>query len=90
MNFETIEQAVAYVEELQKKYDDLQTAHEGLQGKLSEVNQYTEQLQSEISRLKIKNYEYLEQITTSLPTPQPKPTEPEEGITLNDILKDVK
>lgn len=92
MEFESIDQAVEYINGIQKKYDDLLTAHDGLKSKLSNVTETSKKLNDEISRLKIKNYEYLEQITVSntgtTQTTKQEPTTTE--ISLDDIMKDVK
>lgn len=103
--FETLEQANEYKLEMDKKYNDLQLAHEGLQAKLeeetstlsSQLNDYQtkiEEANTEIQRLKIKNYDYMQQIATSYKDPNndfnnsSQNTEP--SATIDDIINDFK
>ena len=65
MAFKTLEEANEYKINMEKKFTDLQTAHEGLKTKLSESEkQYTESTK-EIERLKIKNYELSEMVSVT-------------------------
>ena len=86
--FKTLEEANEWKLEQEKKYNQLLTAHEGLQTKLGETEKLIEEKASEIDRLKIKNYEYMEQISVQQAEPTPiggqEPQEPE--VNFNDFL----
>ena len=63
--FKTLEEANEWKVQKEKELNDLLTAHEGLKNKLSEVEATVSSKDDEINKLKIKNYEYLEQISIS-------------------------
>ena len=63
--FKTLEEANEWKVQKEKELNDLLTAHEGLKNKLSEVEATVSSKDDEIKKLKIKNYEYLEQISIS-------------------------
>lgn len=63
--FKTLEEANEWKVEQEKKYNELKTAHEGLQTKLADTEKIVTERNSEIDRLKIKNYEFLEQIAVN-------------------------
>ena len=63
--FKTLEEANEWKAQKEKELNDLLTAHEGLKNKLSEVEATVSSKDDEINKLKIKNYEYLEQISIS-------------------------
>lgn len=63
--FKTLEEANEWKVEQEKKYNELKTAHEGLQTKLADTEKIVTERDSEIDRLKIKNYEFLEQIAVN-------------------------
>lgn len=62
---ETIEDYQEYVLELEKQQSELSSANEGLKLKVDEYDKSTKEYKSEVDRLKIKNYEYWEQLSTS-------------------------
>lgn len=86
--FKTLEEANEWKIEQEKKYNDLKLAHEGLQSKLDETEKMVQEKVSEIDRLKIKNYEYMEQISVQQADTTPiggqEPQEPE--VNFNDFL----
>ena len=74
--FKTIEEANEYKLEMEEKYKSLELAKQGMESKftnektelekkLEEVNSLVKNSEQEIERLKIKNYEYFEKLTTS-------------------------
>ena len=63
--FKTLEEANEWKVKKEKEINDLLTAHEGLKNKLSEAEKSISSKDDEINKLKIKNYEYLEQISIS-------------------------
>ena len=63
--FKTLEEANEWKVKKEKELNDLLTAHEGLKNKLSEIEATVSSKDDEINKLKIKNYEYLEQISIS-------------------------
>lgn len=65
MAFKTLEEANAYELEMEKKYSDLSTAHEGLKTKLTDIEKKNDDSVKEIERLKAKNFELFELVSTS-------------------------
>lgn len=63
--FKTLEEANEWKLNHEKEYNDLKIAHEGLKTKLDDTEKTVTEKNSEIDRLKIKNYEYMEQIAVS-------------------------
>lgn len=63
MEFKTIEEAQDYVLNLEKQLNEIKQAKEGVETKLNETVQNLDKQKSEIDRLKIKNYEYFEQLS---------------------------
>ena len=61
--FKTLEEANEWRLEQEKKMQELNTAYEGLQHKLGESEASLVEKQKEIDGLKIKNYEFLTQLT---------------------------
>lgn len=89
MAFKTLEEANAYELEMEKKYSDLSTAHEGLKTKLSETEKVVNDSQSEIERLKAKNYELFEliSVTNTNDNSQSNEDEPsDDGVSLDDVI----
>ena len=86
--FKTLEEANLWKIEQEKKYNDLKLAHEGLQSKLNETEKMVQEKVSEIDRLKIKNYEYMEQISVQNDgTSSPDEKQKDDEIDFDDFLK---
>lgn len=84
--FKTLEEANEWKVQKEKELQDLLTAHEGLKNKLSEHENLITSKDEEINKLKIKNYEYLEQISvTNNPVTEPK-TEENSEINFDEFL----
>lgn len=81
--FKTLEEANEWKVQKEKELQDLLTAHEGLKNKLSEVEEVITSKESEINKLKIKNYEYLEQISITNSGQPTEPTKTEENSEIN-------
>lgn len=86
--FKTLEEANEWKIQKEKELNELITAHEGLKNKLSEVEEVVSLKDTEINKLKIKNYEYLEQIsiTNSGQTNEPTKTEENSEINFDEFL----
>ena len=95
MTFKTLEEANEYQIEMEKKLQESKQALEGLQLKYESLETDFNNSNEEIKRLKIKNYEYLEQIPrgNAIPNSQ-EPNEVDETkekiISINDIMNDFK
>ena len=63
--FEDLEMANSEYEKLKTKDDELVIAKKGADEKIKEVEEGKKNYESEIQRLKIKNYELFEQVTNS-------------------------
>ena len=63
--FEDLEIANGEYEKLKSKYDELVIAKNGADEKIKEFEEGNKNYESEIQRLKIKNYELFEQVTNS-------------------------
>ena len=63
--FEDLEMANNEYEKLKTKYDELVIAKNGADEKIKEIEEGNKNYESEIQRLKIKNYELFEQVTNS-------------------------
>ncbi len=63
--FEDLELANSEYEKLKNKYDELVIAKNGADEKIKEFEEGNKNYESEIQRLKIKNYELFEQVTNS-------------------------
>ena len=81
--FKTLEEANEWKVQKEKELNDLFTAHEGLKNKLSEIEATVSSKDDEINKLKIKNYEYLEQISISNSGQANEPTKPEDNSEIN-------
>ena len=78
--FKTLEEANEWKVQKEKELNDLLTAHEGLKNKLSEAEESISLKDDEINKLKIKNYEYLEQISITNSGQSNEPIKPEDNI----------
>ena len=86
--FKTLEEANAWKLEQEKKMQELNTAYEGLQAKLGETETSLSEKQKEVDGLKIKNYEFLTQLTAQLETPtETQQTTQEPEVNFDEFLK---
>lgn len=90
--FKTLEEANEWKLNHEKEYNDLKIAHEGLKTKLADVEKTVTEKNSEIDRLKIKNYEYMEQIAvtqTQTPSPVDDETNDSSDFNFDDFMKKI-
>ena len=86
--FKTLEEANEWRLEQEKKMQELNTAYEGLQNKLGESEASLSEKQKEIDALKIKNYEFLTQLTAQMANPSEVQEEAQEAeVNFDDFLK---
>lgn len=86
--FKTLEEANEWKLEQEKKMQELNTAYEGLQSKLGESEASLVEKQKEIDGLKIKNYEFLTQLTAQIASPAEKQEQAKEPeVNFDDFLK---
>lgn len=86
--FDDLEVANKEYKQLKTKYDELVVAKNGADEKIKTYEEGNKNYESEIQRLKIKNYELFEQVTNNVQPTQNK--QPDEGdnneVTFSDIL----
>lgn len=88
--FKTLEEANEWKLQHEKEFNDLKTAHEGLKTKLADTEKQVIEKASEIDRLKIKNYEYMEQISVSKENlPKDDDNSNPEEFNFNEFIKNV-
>ena len=88
MMFKTLEEANEWRLEQEKKMQELNIAYEGLQNKLGETEASLVEKQKEIDGLKIKNYEFLTQLTAQIVSPAESQEETQEAeVNFDDFLK---
>ena len=86
--FKTLEEANEWKLEQEQKMQELNTAYEGLQNKLGETEASLVEKQKEIDGLKIKNYEFLTQLTAQIVSPAESQEETQEAeVNFDDFLK---
>ncbi len=86
--FKTLEEANEWKLEQEKKMQELNIAYEGLQNKLGETEASLVEKQKEIDGLKIKNYEFLTQLTAQIVSPAESQEETQEAeVNFDDFLK---
>ena len=87
--FEDLEIANSEYEKLKTKYDELVIAKNGADEKIKEFEEGNKNYESEIQRLKIKNYELFEQVTNNNQSNQGKHEEEENEVTFDDIINKI-
>ena len=87
--FEDLEMANSEYEKLKTKYDELVIAKNGADEKIKEFEEGNKNYESEIQRLKIKNYELFEQVTNNNQSNQDKHEEDENEVTFDDIISKI-
>ena len=86
--FKTLAEANEWKLEQEKKMQELNIAYEGLQNKLGETEASLVEKQKEIDGLKIKNYEFLTQLTAQIVSPAESQEETQEAeVNFDDFLK---
>ena len=86
--FKTLEEANEWKLEQEKKMQELNTAYEGLQNKLGETEASLVEKQKEIDGLKIKNYEFLTQLTAqTVNSSEVREETQETEVNFDDFLK---
>ena len=86
--FEDLEMANSEYEKLKTKYDELVIAKNGADEKIKEFEEGNKNYESEIQRLKIKNYELFEQVTNNN-QPNENKHEEENEVTFDDIINKI-
>lgn len=92
MAFETIEQANEFELKANKEITDLKQQLENQKSVLREKEETEQKLSKEIERLKIKNYEFFEQISNQSTTENHSGSEQgqeDNEPTIDDILKNI-
>ena len=87
--FEDLEMANSEYEKLKTKYDELVIAKNGADEKIKEFEEGNKNYESEIQRLKIKNYELFEQVTNNNQPNENKHEEEENEVTFDDIINKI-
>ena len=87
--FEDLEIANSEYEKLKSKYDELVIAKNGADEKIKEFEEGNKNYESEIQRLKIKNYELFEQVTNNNQSNENKHEEDENEVTFDDIINKI-
>ena len=84
--FEDLEVANKEYEDLKAKYEELVVAKNGADEKIKSYEEGNKNYESEIQRLKIKNYELFEQVTSNGQPSQTKQEEVDNEVTFSDII----
>ena len=87
--FEDLEVANKEYEQLKTKYDELVVAKNGADEKIKTYEEGNKNYENEIQRLKIKNYELFEQVTSNSHLTQSKQADEDNEdneVTFSDIL----
>ena len=84
--FEDLEVANKEYEDLKAKYDELVIAKNGADEKIKTYEEGNKNYEDEIQRLKIKNYELFEQVTSNNQPNENKHEEEENEVTFDDII----
>lgn len=85
--FEDLEVANKEYEDLKAKYEELVVAKNGADEKIKTYEEGNKSYENEIQRLKIKNYELFEQVTSNSQSSQSKQEEVDENeVTFSDII----
>ena len=87
--FEDLEVANKEYEDLKAKYDELVIAKNGADEKIKTYEEGNKNYEDEIQRLKIKNYELVEQVTNNNQSNQDKHEEDENEVTFDDIINKI-
>ena len=87
--FEDLEVANKEYEDLKAKYDELVIAKNGADEKIKTYEEGNKNYEDEIQRLKIKNYELFEQVTSNNQSNQGKHEEEENEVTFDDIINKI-
>ena len=89
MSFENLEQANDYQLKAEKEIADLKQQLESQKSVLSEKDETIKLYDDQIKKLKIKNYELFEQVSSSPEQNQPKPQEAQSKMSYQEFLNKV-
>ena len=87
--FEDLEVANKEYEDLKAKYDEIVIAKNGADEKIKEFEEGNKNYESEIQRLKIKNYELFEQVTNNQSNQGKHEEDEENEVTFDDIINKI-
>ena len=88
--FEDLEVANKEYEDLKAKYDELVIAKNGADEKIKTYEEGNKNYESEIQRLKIKNYELFEQVTNNNQSNKSNHEEEDDNeVTFDDIINKI-
>lgn len=87
--FEDLEVANKEYEDLKAKYDELVIAKNGADEKIKTYEEGNKNYESEIQRLKIKNYELFEQVTNNQSNQGKHEEDEENEVTFDDIINKI-
>ena len=89
MSFENLDQANEYQEKVEKELADLRQQLESQKSVLSEKDETIKSYDEQVKKLKIKNYELFEQVSTNPEQNQPKPQDNKPKMSYQEFLNKV-
>lgn len=89
MAFENLEQANEFELKANKEIAELKQQLENQKALITEKETSVSDLSKEVDRLKIKNYEYFEQLSTQPISTQNKGKSQDDEYTLSDLINDL-
>ena len=89
MTFENLEQANEYQEKAEKELADLRQQLESQKTVLSEKDETIKSYDEQVKKLKIKNYELFEQVSTNPEQNKPKPQDDKPKMSYQEFLNKV-
>ena len=89
MAFESIEQANEYQEKAEKEIADLKQQLESQKTVLTEKDEVINSYDEQVKKLKIKNYELFEQVSTNPEQNKPKPQDDKPKMSYQEFLNKV-
>ena len=89
MTFENLEQANEYQEKAEKKIADLKQQLESQKIVLIEKDETIKSYDEQVKKLKIKNYELFEQVSTNPEQNKPKPQDDKPKMSYQEFLNKV-
>ena len=89
MSFESLEQANEYQEKAEKELADLRQQLESQKTVLSEKDETIKSYDEQVKKLKIKNYELFEQVTSNPEQNRPKSQDTQPKMSFQEFLNKV-
>ena len=89
MTFENLEQANEYQEKAEKEIADLKQQLESQKTVLTEKDEVINSYDEQVKKLKIKNYELFEQVSTNPEQNKPKPQDDKPKMSYQEFLNKV-